>query len=154
VVITPNIGSVDAGGSRMLSTSSDKTYVLTAINSGGTSSMSINVKAVPPEIDKGDIVIIDVFRETSMVYYKIKNNGSGISKACSAVLYVGPTRLAADYIAPLKPGEERTETFGTFSWSYRVDTPVTLCIDSESENGSSNKMNNCLIKLLPAVRTI
>ena len=154
VVITPDIGSVDAGGSRLLSTSSDKTYTLTAINSGGTSSMSVTVKAVLPGYDKGDIVIVDVFREVSMVYYKVKNQGSATSKACSAVIYVGPTKLAVDYIAPLKPGEERTEVFGTFAFSYRLDTPVTVCIDSESENGTGNKMNNCLIKLLPGVRTI
>lgn len=154
VVISPDIGSVEAGGSRLLSISSDRTYILTAVNSGGTSSMSVTVRAAPPEYEQGNIVIVDIFREASMVYYKIRNQGSGTTKACSAVIYVGPTKLAVDYIAPLKPGEERTEVFGTFSYSYNMDTPVTVCIDSESENGTGNKMNNCLIKLLPGVRTI
>jgi hypothetical protein len=152
VVITPDIGSVDAGGSRLLSASSDKTYVLTAINSGGSSSMSINLKSVPPEFDKSDLVIVDVFREVSMVYYKVRNNGSAVSKPCSAVLYVGPTKLATDYIAPLNPGQERTEVFGTFSWGYRQDTPVAICLDIDSQNGESNRQENCLIKLLPGER--
>lgn len=154
VVITPDIGNVDAGGSRLLSTSSDKTYILTAINSGGSSSMSINLKATPPELYKADLVIVDVFREVGMVYYKVRNKGSAVSKPCSAVIYVGPTKLATDYIAPLNPGQERVEVFGTFSYSYRQDTPVAVCLDIDSENGESNRQDNCLIKVLPGVRGI
>jgi len=154
VMITPDIGNVDAGGSRLLSSTSDKTYVLTAINSGGTSSVSINLKTVPPELENANLVIVDVFREVAMVYYRVKNNGSAISKPCSAVLYVGPTRLAVDYIAPLNPGEERTEVFGTFSWGYKLDTPAMICIDALSEKGESNTRDKCLIKLLPGARTL
>jgi hypothetical protein len=154
VVITPDIGSVEAGGSKLLSASSDKTYVLTALNSGGPSSMSIDLKVVPPVLEKADIVIVDIFREASMVYYKVRNNGTAVSKPCNASLYVGPTKLATDYISPLNPGQERTEVFGTFSWGYLQDTYAAVCIEADNQDKQSTTDNSCLIKLLPAVRVM
>lgn len=154
VTISPDIGNVSAGGSRLLSASSDTTYTLTAINSGGASSTSVNLSVSMPAVDKSDLVVVDVFREASMVYYKIRNNGNAISKPCSAILYVGPTKLAVDYIAPLNPGQERTEVFGTFAWSYIQNTPVTICLDLESEKGEGAGLKNCLIKVLAGVNPI
>lgn len=150
ITITPDIGSVESGGSRLLTAAADNTYVLTALNSGGPSSMSINLKVVAPVLDNATLEIVDIFREAAMVYYKVRNTGNAASKPCHAALFQGPTRLATDYIPVLAPGEEKTEVFGTFSWSYLTDTAITVCVDIDKQNNESVQ-DNCMLKLLAGV---
>jgi hypothetical protein len=148
VVIEPDVGSVGAGGSMLLSPGADTTYTLTALNSGGTASSSINVKVLPPVTESADLAVVDIFREASMVYYTVRNNGTASSKASSANLYVGMNIVASGYIPPVAPGEQKTLVFGTFNWSYAYTTPATVCIDTQNENGPSNALNKCLTRAL------
>ena len=152
IIITPDVGSVDAGGSKLVSPKADTTYTITALNSGGTSSDSINVKITAPITDHPDLFIINVFREVAMVYYVVGNDGNATSRPSSAKMYVGPSAVTAGYIPPLGPGEQRTLTFGSFVWSYLFTTPVTVCIDTANENNEANKDNNCMTQLLAGVR--
>ena len=151
VSISPDIGSVEAGGSRAVTPQADTTYTITALGSGGPSSKSISVQVLPPVSETADLAVVDVFREASMVYYTVRNNGTAISKPSSANLYVGMNVMASGYIQPMAPGEQKTLVFGTFSWSYGYTTPATVCIDTKNENGASNALNKCLTKALAGV---
>ena len=152
VSISPAIGTVDAGGSRTVTPQADTTYTLTALSSGGPSSKSISVKVLPPATMTADLAVVDVFREASMVYYTVRNNGSTISQPSSSNLYVGMNVMGSAYIPPIAPGEQKTLVFGTFSWSYAYDTPATVCIDTQNENGPSNVDYKCLTRVLAGAR--
>ncbi|MGA9049739.1 MAG: CARDB domain-containing protein [Dehalococcoidia bacterium] len=153
VVITPDVGNVATGGSQLVSPKADTAYIVTALNSGGTSSSSINVKVTAPVTEHADLFIINVFRQVSMVYYVVGNAGTATSKPSSAKMYVGPSVVTSGYIPPLAPGEQRTLSFGSFVWSYLSTTPVTVCVDTENENNEANRDNNCMNQLLAGVRT-
>ena len=112
VVITPDIGVVSAGGSKLVSPKSDTTYTINAINSGGQSTRTISVTVATPSLNSADLAVTDIFREASMIYYKVRNNGSVASLGCNAGLYYGQSQLGISYIPPLLPGEERTLYFG------------------------------------------
>ena len=151
--IRPDIGSVPAGGSRLVSPAADTTYTLTALNSGGPSSKSISVTVLPFETRRASIAVINLFREAPMVYYTVQNTGDAVSLPSSAELYVGNNVAATAYIPPMAPGETRTLVFGTFSWSYLQDTAATVCVDSKNENGQPGGAENCLTRILPGART-
>jgi len=151
--IKPGIGSVAAGGSKLVSPTADTTYTLTALNSGGPSSKSISVIVQPFETRHASIAVVDLFREAPMVYYTVRNVGDAVSKPSSAELYVGKNVTATGYIPPMAPGETRTLVFGTFSWSYLYDTAATVCVDTKSENGQAGSTDNCLTRILPGART-
>jgi hypothetical protein len=151
-VITPDIGPVSAGGSKLVSPKSDTTYTINAINSGGQSSRAISVTVATPSLNSADLAVTDIFREASMIYYKVRNNGSGASRGCNAGLYYGQSQLGISYIPPLLPGEERTLYFGTYNWSYIWDTPATVCADIDNQNNDKNPSDNCLIRIIPAYR--
>ncbi|MCX5997754.1 MAG: hypothetical protein NTV42_09180 [Chloroflexi bacterium] len=152
VAISPDIGSVDAGGSRTVTPQADTTYTITALSSGGPSSKSVSVQVLPPVTETADLEVIDIFREASMVYYRVRNNGTAISKPSSTNLYVGMNVMGSGYIPPMAPGEQKTLVFGTFSWSYAYTTPATVCIDTQNENGPSNGQYKCLTRALAGVR--
>ena len=154
VLISPDIGSVEAGGSRAVTPRADTTYTLTALSGGGPSSKSISVTALPPVTESADLAVVDVFREASMVYYTVRNNGAAAAKPSSASLYVGMNVMGSGYIPPLAPGEQRTLVFGTFSWSYANTTPATVCIDTQNENGPSNAEYKCLTRALAGARVL
>jgi len=154
VSISPDIGSVEAGGSRTVTPQTGTAYTITALSSGGTSSKSISVQALPPVSETADLVVIDVFREASMVYYTVRNNGSATSKPSSSNLYVGMNVMGSGYIPPIAPGEQKTLAFGTFSWSYAYTTPATVCIDTQNENGPSNGEYKCLTRALAGARVL
>jgi hypothetical protein len=149
VSISPDIGSVEAGGSLTVTPRADTTYTITALSSGGPSSKSVSVQVPPPVTETADLAVIGIFREASMVYYTVRNNGNAVSKPSSASLYVGMNVMGSGYIPPMARGEQKTLVFGTFSWSYVYDTPATVCIDTQNENGPSNGEDKCLTRVLP-----
>jgi hypothetical protein len=154
VSISPDIGSVEAGGSRTVTPRADTAYTITALSSGGPASKSVSVKVLPPVTESADLAVVDVFREASMVYYTVRNNGSAISKPSSANLYVGMNVMGSGYIPPMAPGEQKTLVFGTFSWSYAYTTPATACIDTQNENGAANGEFKCLTRALAGARVL
>jgi hypothetical protein len=152
VVISPDVGAVPAGGTKFVTPSTDTRYTINAVNSGGVASRSLDVKVAQPSLNTPDLAVEDIFREASMIYYKVVNDGSVSSKGCNAGLYMGPTPLGTSYIPPLLPGERRTLYFGTFSWTFFYDTPATVCADVDKQNNENNSGNNCLSKIIPGVR--
>jgi len=154
VSISPDIGNVEAGGSRSVTPGADTTYTLTALSGSGPSSKSISVTALPPITESADLAVVDVFREASMVYYTVRNSGSAVSKPSSAKLYVGMNVMGSGYIPPMAPGGQKTLVFGTFSWSYAYPTPVTVCVDTQNENGPSNGEYKCLTRVLAGMQVL
>jgi hypothetical protein len=156
VVIEPGDGSasLSAGGSRLVNPAADTTYRITALNSGGPASASVSIKVLPPQSGRPDLVLTDIFREIVMVYYTVKNQGTAASTGCNAQLFVGPTLLGTDYIAPLGPGEQRTEVFGQYSWGYPLNTTATVCVDTDGQNTEGNEENNCMTRMLAGMRTL
>ncbi len=154
VIITPDLGTVAAGGNKLVSPKADTTYTLNAINSGGTTSKSVTVTVRQPALSSADLAILDIFREVGIIYYKVRNNGMGASKGCNAGLYLGQTQLGISYIPPLLPGEQRTLYFGTYNWSYYYDTPATVCPDIDNQNNEKNAGGNCLIRMIPGTRQL
>ena len=154
VSISPDIGSVEAGGSRAVTPKTGTTYTITALGSGGPSSKSVSVQVLPPAFETADLAVMDVFREASMVYYTVRNSGSAVSKPSSAKLYVGMNVMCSGYIPPMAPGEQKTLVFGTFSWSYAYPTPVTVCADTQNENGPSNGEYKCLTRVLAGMQVL
>jgi hypothetical protein len=152
VVIVPEIGAVEAGGNKLVSPRDNTKYTLSAINSGGSTSKSVSVTVSQPVLNSADLAVLDIFREAGIVYYKVRNNGSGTSKGCNAGLYLGQTPLGISYIPPLLPGEQRTLYFGTYNWSFFYDTPATVCADIDNQNNEKNTGDNCLIRSVPGVR--
>jgi hypothetical protein len=152
VVIEPGIGSVPAGGSRLVSPAVDTTYTLTALNSGGPSLKSVNVTVLPFQTRQAALAVVGLFREASMVYYTVRNTGDATSAPSSSELYVGNNVASTGYIPPMAPGETRTLVFGSFSWGYLYDTAATVCVDTKSENGPSGTTESCLTRVLPGVR--
>jgi len=152
IEIRPDIGIVPAGGSRLVSPTADTTYTLTALNSGGPSSKSVSVIVRPFDTRHASLIVVDLFREASMVYYTVRNAGDAVSNPSSSELYVGNSVAATGYIPPMAPGESRTLVFGTFSWSYLNDTAATVCVDTKGENGTAGNTDNCLTRVLPGAR--
>jgi len=150
--IKPDIGSVTAGGSRLVSPAADTTYTLTALNSGGSSSKSVSVTVLPFESRHAMLEVVNLFREVSMVYYTVRNAGDAVSNPSSSELYISNNAAATGYIPPMAPGEARTLVFGSFPWGYLNDTAATVCVDTKSENGPSGTAANCLTAILPGVR--
>ena len=150
--IDPDIGNVEAGGSRTVMPRAGTTYTITALNSGGPSSKSVSVQVLPPPTGSADLAVIDVFREVAMVYYTVRNNGTSTSQPSSANLYVNMNIVSSGYIPPIEPGQQKTLVFGRFSWSYGDTTPATVCVDTQNENGPSNAEYKCLTKPLPGAR--
>ncbi len=152
VVIQPGIGSVPAGGSRLVNPQADTTYTLTALNSGGPSMKSVGVTVLPYSARRANLAIVDLFRQASMVYYTIKNTGDAASTPSSSELYVGKNAVATGYIPPMAPGETKTLVFGAYSWGYLYDTAATVCVDAGGENRPSGAAQSCLTRVLPGAR--
>jgi len=152
ISIKPDVGSVQSGGSRLVSPTADTTYTLTALNSGGASSKSVSVTVLPFESRRASLAVVNLFREASMVYYTVRNAGDAVSNPSSSELYVSNNAAASGYIPPMAPGEIRTLTFGSFTWGYLNDTAATACVDTKGENGPSATADSCLTVVLPGVR--
>jgi len=152
VVIQPGIGSVAAGGSRLVSPRADTTYTLTALNSGGPSMKSVSVTVQPYQPRRANLAVVDLFRQASMVYYTVRNTGDAASTPSGSDLYVGKNMVATGYIPPMAPGEIKTLVFGSYSWGYLYDTAATVCIDAGGENRPAGSAQSCLTAVLPGVR--
>ncbi len=151
--IKPGIGSVQAGGSRLVSPTADTTYTLTALNSGGPSSKSVSVTVLPLETRHAVLTMVNLFREGPMVYYTVLNGGDAVSNPSSSAIYVGNNAAATGYVPSMAPGETRTLTFGTLTWSYQMDTAATACVDTKGENGPPGGADSCMTRVLPAARS-
>jgi hypothetical protein len=156
VTISPVVGPMEPVNEALVTPNETTTYTLTATNEGGESTASVTVTVIPAAAAQPDLIITDVWIQSQQVFYKIKNQGSGESKACRCNLYVNDVLEEEDYAESLAPGEERTEVFNRYTWTYRIDIggsattegvwtqfEVKVCADIESVIDELNENNNC-----------
>lgn len=95
-----------------------------------------------------DLMIIDIWRAGGTIYYKIKNQGTANAGGSNTSLTVEGIFKASDYVAPLKPGAERTGSF-TYNWTYTppVDN-ITICANYQHTVTELDEKNNCKSKTL------
>jgi Ca-activated chloride channel family protein len=99
-------------------------------------------------ISDPDLVIIDIWRAGSTIYYKIKNQGTANAGASYTSLTVEDVFKASDYVAPLEPGAERTGSF-YYNWTYTPPRDnLTICVDYQNTVTELNETNNCRSKTL------
>jgi hypothetical protein len=157
ITIQPEIGTVGASGSLLLSPPAGITYTLTATNQAGGATGSVTVTVTPVVTGKPDLVITDIWLAGSAVNYTIKNQGSANAKSTWSNLYVNGLKKAEDYVDLLAAGVEKTSSFSNFPWLYPTQPEVIsgtiqtfnvkVCADAGNGIEESDKDNNCLTKI-------
>jgi hypothetical protein len=158
ISIEPAIGSVGASGSLTLTPNASTTYTLTASNEAGSATSSTTVNVTPVVAGKPDLVITDMFLQGDQIYYKIKNQGNAVAPQSTSELYVNNQKETSNFVDSLAPGEERTQRFSNFQWTYSFFNPtatpetpnyvvydVKVCANAVNPIAESNTSNDCLI---------
>jgi hypothetical protein len=156
ITIQPEIGTVGASGSLLLTPAATITYNMTATNEAGTATASATVAVITPT-GKPDLVITDIWLAGSAVNYKIANRGNTDAKPSQSYFYVNNLKQATDWVDSLAAGEERTTSFSNFDWMFPgaagdpaaaiAEFTVRVCADAGNGIEESDKDNNCLTKI-------
>jgi len=165
VTIQPDIGVQGLTGALILTPNATVTYTLTAENSAGSTNSSATVNVTPVVAGLPDLVVTDLFLQTSQVYYKIKNQGNAAAAPTEIAFYLGITDPVAQTITWLKqtsnfvdylaPGEERQSWFTNYAWKYEPTAmvegvfetyDVKACANDTNTITESNTANNCLME--------
>ena len=152
VTIWPDTVAVDASGTKQVTPARATTYTLVATNADGSVLSSRTVMLIPPQ-GTPDLTITHMWTSGAIMYFNVKNLGTGTSKQCAAYLYMDGPRVATAYVQPLAPGEQRIEEFPNytvpmnppssadyvfeFKWDFKV------CVDTENELAETDENNNC-----------
>jgi hypothetical protein len=154
ISIQPEIGTVGASGSLILSPNANVTYTLTAANQAGSTTGSAAVTVTPAVTGNPDLVITDMSLAADTIYYTIKNQGNADSKPTWSHLYVNGFKVDDNYEQILPAGQQRIAPFSAYKYVQQTgwsstgsnqELPpmsVKVCID-EAVAGS-NEVNNCL----------
>jgi hypothetical protein len=154
VTIQPDIGTAGPSGSLQLSPPATTTYTLTASNEGGTVTASATLTVTPVVAGKPDLVITDMWLLGTTFYYNIKNQGDAAATPSRTALYIYDLKETDGFVEALAAGEEKTESFSNWAWSYPAplgggigQTPesfdIRVCADTENAVAESNDDNNC-----------
>lgn len=156
VVIKPDVGAVDSvalSGTKQVTPTRPSTYTLIATNIAGDVRASRTVNLTPPPLPP-DLVVTHLWTTGAIMYFNVKNQGTGVSKACAAYLYCNGPRAATAYVQPLVAGEQRIEEFPNYTfpsaspkfgdYDYEFKWDLKICIDTENKVAESDETNNCL----------
>ena len=158
--IDPSVGQADPrNGSVQLSPTRSTTYTLTATNAGGDITSKLTVTVTEAVTGMSDLVVTDIWLAGSIVYYKIKNQGNAEAKLSRSYLYVNDVEEASGYAESLAAGQEKTESFSNWPWTYGTGIgggalgpgtvldiepySVKICADGDDAVGESAERNNC-----------
>jgi hypothetical protein len=163
ITIAPAIGTVGPSGSLTLTPDATVTYTLTASNAAGSATSSATINVTPVVAGKPDLVITSMTLQGSQIYYNIKNVGNAEAGQTTTDFYIGNIDFASQNISWLKktdnfvdklaPGEERTQRFSNFDWTFWPVDPYTAelvtfnvraCANAENSIQESDTANNCL----------
>jgi hypothetical protein len=160
VTIQPAVGSVGSSGTQQVSPTRTTTYNLTATNAAGSTTGTLTLTVTPAAAGMPDLVVTEISANGSIIFYKMKNQGSAAAPGSRSYLYVNNPQVSTDYVEPLAAGEERVESFSNYAFltgGYSVgagqsaQTPafdVKVCADAENAAAESNENNNCLDEIL------
>ncbi|RPJ63514.1 MAG: hypothetical protein EHM12_02095 [Dehalococcoidia bacterium] len=121
ISLQPEIGTINASGTRSVTPSVSTTYKLIASNDAGATTREITVNVGAAISGSPDLIITDAWLEGCMIYYKIKNIGSQDSPATTTYIYVNnllPTMGWSSFVDILKPGQEKTMVFSSYQWPW------------------------------------
>ena len=88
VEISPTVGKVDAKSTALVQPGTTTTYVLNASNAAGTAKQEITVNVLAVTTQKPDLLLTDLFIQSTTVYMEVKNNGNEEAKGNRAILYL------------------------------------------------------------------
>ncbi len=153
VSIQPNIGSVNAKGSKTVMPTATMTYMLVARGGGGEVTNSVTVTVTNAVGGKPDLTVTEIWIDLQTVYYTVVNLGGDMTKGTRAYLWVEGLQRANDYVEKLSAGETHTYSFGGYAWPYRFESspgqgPVSftlkVCADVDNDIAELDEGNNCL----------
>jgi len=111
-------------------------------NDPDKSVLGIPVRLIVPH--PPDLNITDIWIDNNTIYYKIKNTGDEKAGESNTSLTIDDVFITSDYVAPLEPGEERTESFN-YTWNCTDESDVIkVCADYMGDVEEYNETNNCL----------
>ena len=162
--IQPEIGTVGASGSLLLSPPAGITYTLTATNQAGSATSSVTVTVTPVVTGKPDLVITDVWLAAETIYYKVKNQGTADTKPSSSRLYVNGFEKDSNYIDVLAAGQEKIYNFARYQHLQQIISTqksgfefpainIKICADEDNTVAESNEDNNCLSQMWGLIET-
>jgi len=154
ISIQPEIGTVGASGSLMLSPNANVTYTVTATNQTGNTTSSATVTVTPAVTGNPDLVITDMWFAGNTIYYTIKNQDNADSKPTWSYLYVDGFKVDENYEQILPAGQQRTQSFSAYQYVQQMGistegyelpaASVKVCVDEGNAVAESNEGNNCL----------
>jgi len=153
------IGNVPSVGNRVVVPVNSREYTLTAVNNAGTTSLKVSLDVTSFISDKPDLTITDFWVEGTKAYFKIKNIGqtkvmpdaytNPNAKPSLTYLYIEGNYRDSSRVEVLAPGEERTQSFPNYVWTYGLartfKIPIRICADGQNLIGEYDKNNNCLV---------
>jgi len=127
ISLQPEIGTIDAAGTRSVTPSVTTKYKIIASNDAGSTTRELTVNVGAAVTGAPDLVITDFWLEGCMVYYKIKNIGSNDSPPTYTNIYVNnllPPLGGSSFVDVLKPGQEKGMVFSSYQWPWCGQDPA------------------------------
>jgi hypothetical protein len=143
------VGKVPATSNKIVNPAVSMEYTLSATNAVGTTAKTLHVEVTSFNSNKPELVITDFWTEGDKAFYKIRNIAEVQSQASTTYLYIEGNYRDSNLVEALAPGQERTQTFPNYNWTYGASRayrlPVRVCADARNQVGEYDEYNNCLI---------
>jgi hypothetical protein len=152
VTIDRGVGSVGLTGTRVVSPAVTTTYTLTAANTAYFGQATAKVTVAAAAASKPDLIIEDIWKSGSTMYYRIKNQGTAASPVTWSDVKVDGVVKAQDAVAALAAGAFTTRSFAGYLYSCSgisdsvvVTADVTnVAMESNGANNSRTETFNCI----------
>jgi subtilase family serine protease len=153
VTIDHGVGSVGLTGTRVVSPAVDTTYTLTAANTAYFGQATVKITVAAAAASKPDLIIEDIWKVGTAMYYRIKNQGTAASPVTWSDVKVDGVVKAQDAVAALAAGAATTRSFAGYVYtcsgisdSVVVTADVTnVAMESNGANNSMTKTFNCIL---------
>ncbi len=143
VTIDNGVGSVGLTGTRVVSPAVDTTYTLTAANTAYYSQATAKVTVAAAATPRPDLIIEDIWKNGTTLYYRIKNQGTASSPATSTKLTIDGVVKATDSVPSLATDAASTQSFSGYSYTCGGSSDViSVAADSTGVADESNEGNN------------
>jgi hypothetical protein len=149
ITLQPEIGTIEASGTRSVTPSASTTYKIIASNDVGSTTRELTVNVGAAVSGAADLIITDTWLEGCMIYYKIKNIGTVDTVPTYTYLYVDnllPPGGSSSFVDVLKPGQEAGMSFSSYQWPWCGAQPGGTITGAPAANHSSF---NTLVAALP-----
>ena len=143
VTIDQGVGSVGLTGTRVVSPAVNTTYTLTAANTAYFGQATVTVTVGAPAASKPDLIIEDIWRSGSTMYYRIRNQGTAASPVTWSDVKVDGVVKAQDVVASLAAGAFTTRSFAGYVYSCSgISDGIVVTADITGVAAESNEGNN------------